>query len=79
MEEMRACTGGRCQVWAYIPEGSTASLQGNSVTGAHINYLIEGLAIFGEFIDAKNISSAAALRLAGCPGRLRRPALGAVG
>lgn len=58
MEEVRACTGGRCQVWAYIPEGSTASLQDNSVTGAHINYLIEGLAIFGEFIDAKNTSSA---------------------
>ncbi len=54
--EVTACTGGKCQLWAYIAPGGTLTMKDNSVTGAHINYLIEGLAIFGEFIDENNVS-----------------------
>lgn len=49
--------GEKCQVWAHIPEGSTYTLQDNQVTGAHVNYLVEGLDIVGEFIQSGNISN----------------------
>ena len=58
LAEVTACTGGRCQLWAYSPVGSTVTMKDNVVTGAHINYLIEGLAVLGEFIDENNISIA---------------------
>ncbi|MCL4529834.1 MAG: hypothetical protein M1282_10525 [Chloroflexi bacterium] len=51
-----ACTGGKCQLWAYVPSGGTLTLKDNTVTGAHINYFIEGLDVLGAFIDENNIS-----------------------
>jgi len=56
IDEVTACTGGLCQLWAYAPVGTTVTMKDNTVTGAHINYLIEGLAVFGEFIDENNVS-----------------------
>ncbi len=47
-----------CQQWAYIAEGSTFTLQDNNVSGAQINYLVEGLDLMGEFIDINNTSEA---------------------
>jgi hypothetical protein len=52
-----ACSGGPCQLWAYVPAGSTFTLKDNTVTGAQINYLIEGLAELGQFIDQNNVSN----------------------
>lgn len=37
------CGGGRCQVWNYAPPAAPIVLRDNQVTGAHINYLIEGV------------------------------------
>ena len=56
LETVAACTGGPCQLWAYLPSGSTFTMKDNIVTGAHINYLVEGFAILGEFIEANNTS-----------------------
>jgi hypothetical protein len=56
LDGVTACTGGRCQVWAYLPAGATATLRDNSVSGAHINYLVEGFAILGTFVDENNTS-----------------------
>ena len=39
-----------------LPEGKTFTLKDNSVSGAHINYLIEGFLVEGHFIDENNIS-----------------------
>lgn len=50
------CTGDTCQVWLVLPEGETFVLQNNTVTGALVNYLIEGFIIKGQFIDENNIS-----------------------
>ncbi len=50
------CTGGQCQLWSSLPAGATFTLKDNTVTGAHINYLIEGFDILGTFIDENNIS-----------------------
>jgi hypothetical protein len=47
---------GVCQVWASIAGDATYLLAGNRVSGAHINYLVEGLDIIGELIDRDNIS-----------------------
>lgn len=47
-----------CQQWAYVAEGSTFTLQDNNVSGAQINYLVEGLDLMGEFIDINNTSEA---------------------
>jgi hypothetical protein len=58
MENVQACNGAACQLWAYIPPGATFVLKDNLVTGAHINYLVEGLAILGEFVDENNVSQA---------------------
>jgi parallel beta-helix repeat protein len=49
--------GEPCQIWAYVAEGETLVLQDNHVTGAQINYLVEGLDLRGEFIDSGNIST----------------------
>ncbi len=45
-----------CQVWVYVPEHSTFTLRDNSVTGAHISYLIGGVQFEGEFIEENNAS-----------------------
>jgi len=50
------CTGGQCQLWSSLPAGATFMLKDNTVTGAHINYLIEGFDILGTFIDENNVS-----------------------
>jgi hypothetical protein len=53
----RLCTpGSTCQEWAYVAPGRTLTLSGNSVTGAHINYLIEGLDLSGTFLGTGNHS-----------------------
>ena len=55
-DQVAPCTGDTCQVWLVLPEGETFALKNNTVTGAHINYLIEGFIIKGQFIDENNIS-----------------------
>ncbi len=57
-EKVAACTGGRCQLWAYLPSGSTLTLKDNIVSGAQINYLVEGFDAIGQFIDENNLSQA---------------------
>ena len=49
-------SGEPCQIWAYVAAGETLILKGNQVSGAQINYLVEGLDLVGEFIDSDNIS-----------------------
>jgi len=51
-----ACTGGACQLWAYIPAGATLTLKDNTVSGAHINYFVEGLDVVGQFVEVNNVS-----------------------
>jgi parallel beta-helix repeat protein len=52
-----SCRSGEpCQIWAYVAEGETLVLQDNYVSGAQINYLVEGLDLMGDFIDSGNIS-----------------------
>jgi hypothetical protein len=53
----RCLQGEPCQLWAYIAEGETLTLQDNHVTGAQVNYLVEGLDLVGTFIDSGNIST----------------------
>jgi parallel beta-helix repeat protein len=43
-----------CRIWTYIPPGSTLTLRDNFVSGAQINYLVEGLD--GEIEDTNNVS-----------------------
>ena len=50
------CSGKTCQLWLVLPAGKTFTLKDNSVTGAHVNYLIEGFLIEGQFVDENNIS-----------------------
>ena len=50
------CSGAYCQVWTMLPSGGTFTLKDNTVTGAQVNYLIEGFDILGTFIDENNIS-----------------------
>jgi len=50
--------GDPCQQWAYVAEGTTYTLLDNYVSGAQINYLIEGIDLAGEFIDIDNTSEA---------------------
>jgi len=56
LDAIAACTGGPCQLWAFLPSASTFWFQDNTVSGAQINYLIEGFAILGQFIDQNNVS-----------------------
>lgn len=49
------CGGDACQVWNYAPLAAPIVLRDNQVTGAHINYLIEGI---DGSIAATNNSSA---------------------
>ncbi len=51
------CTGNLCELWAYLPSGSTFTLDKNTVTGAQINYLVDGFDILGTFVDTGNKST----------------------
>ena len=55
-EDAGPCIGDICQVYLLIPEGETFIFKDNTVTGAHINYLFEGIINKGEFIDENNVS-----------------------
>lgn len=48
--------GQPCQIWAHIAPGGTLTLMNNFVSGAHINYLIEGLDNMGELEISGNES-----------------------
>lgn len=72
----RLCTGAACQEWTYIPPGSVLILQDNFVSGAHIDYLIEGLD--GEIVETGNVSETPRLTdwqaaRQGCEGRTWGP------
>jgi hypothetical protein len=54
--DVAACTSGQCQLWAYLPASGTLTMSDNVVSGAHINYLIEGVDLLGPFVDRGNIS-----------------------
>ena len=45
--------GEPCQIWAYVPAGETLTLRDNHVTGAQVNYLIEGLDLVGNLIKIR--------------------------
>ena len=45
-----------CQEWAHVANGEFFTIQGNYVSGAHVNYLIEGLDLVGELIESDNSS-----------------------
>lgn len=49
--------GEPCQLWAYVAAGKTLTLQDNQVTGAQINYLVEGLDLVGTFVESGNVSN----------------------
>ncbi len=50
--------GEKCQIWASVAmPGSIYLLTGNNVTGAHINYLVEGLDLVGSLIEEGNTST----------------------
>jgi hypothetical protein len=46
-----------CQKWAYVPADTTYMLIDNTVTGAQINYLVEGLDLVGTLIQDGNVSN----------------------
>jgi parallel beta-helix repeat protein len=50
-----SCGGGPCQVWNYTLSAAPIVLRDNQVTGAHINYLIEG--VDGPINAANNSST----------------------
>lgn len=52
----RCQEGAPCQIWTYLPPGSPLILRDNFVSGAQINYLVEG--VDGEIIDQNNLSEA---------------------
>jgi hypothetical protein len=52
--EGQLCSGETCQVWTYVPSDSKLILQNNFVSGAQINYLVEGLD--GGIKDTNNVS-----------------------
>ncbi len=51
-----ACTSGTCQLWAYVSPGGEVTLKGNTIAGAQINYMIEGLDLEGKLVDTDNVS-----------------------
>lgn len=52
------CVPGQpCRVWGFIPEGATFTLSNNTVTGAQINFLVEGLDVEGELVVSGNVSN----------------------
>lgn len=48
--------GSSCQIWAYVAAGTTFTLKDNFVSGAQVNYLIEGLDLVGTLIESGNTS-----------------------
>jgi hypothetical protein len=53
------CTEGEpCQEWAHIGAGEYFEMRGNYVSGAQVNYLIEGLDLMGEIRLSNNTSGA---------------------
>jgi len=46
-----------CQIWAHVALGETFTLQDNDVTGAQVNYLIEGLDLLGTLVETGNSST----------------------
>ena len=50
--------GQPCQTWAHVAAGETLTLRDNHVTGAQVNYLIEGLDLAGNLIESGNVSTA---------------------
>ena len=48
--------GSSCQIWAYVAEGTTFTLKDNYVSGAQVNYLIEGLDLLGTLVESGNTS-----------------------
>jgi hypothetical protein len=49
---------GPCQLWASVAQADATYLfTDNQVSGAHINYLIEGLDLVGSLIERNNIST----------------------
>jgi hypothetical protein len=69
----KACNGGPCQLWASIPADTTLTLIDNVVSGAQINYFIEGLDVIGQLIEQNNLSQTPRLSdweaaRAGCDG-----------
>lgn len=45
-----------CQEWAHVAAGETFTLQDNYVSGAQVNYLIEGLDLMGTLVESGNTS-----------------------
>jgi hypothetical protein len=45
-----------CQIWGYVPPETKISLKDNLVRGAHINYLVGGVDVQGEFEVSGNVS-----------------------
>ena len=51
------CTAGQpCRVWGFVPIGTSLALKDNTVTGAQINFLIEGLEVNGSLVTSGNSS-----------------------
>lgn len=48
--------GEPCQIWAHVAAGETLTLTDNQVTGAQINYLVEGLDLVGTLVESGNVS-----------------------
>jgi hypothetical protein len=53
---MLCVVGQTCRVWGYIPAGETFTLVDNTVTGAQVNFLVEGLDVQGELVVSGNVS-----------------------
>ena len=43
--------------WAHVAANKTFTLQDNNVTGAQVNYLIEGLDLVGTLVESGNTST----------------------
>jgi len=50
-------TGQPCQIWAHVAANKTFTLQNNNVTGAQVNYLIEGLDLVVTLVESGNTST----------------------
>jgi parallel beta-helix repeat protein len=48
--------GQTCRTWGYVPAGTTFTLADNMVTGAQVNYLVEGVDVAGELVVSGNNS-----------------------
>jgi len=49
---------GVCQLWASVSAEATYLLTDNNVSGAHVNYLVEGLDEVGSLVESGNVSTA---------------------